>query len=180
MAKSKHNSIKKMKQTWSSLASNNSYNQFHWDEYQKPEPIKAIVDGWKFTLFNNKHVIRLEAVSETTSCGIGIKVSAYMNTPFGNDAYKWAYKVMQPDDTATDSEKKEENRSGPEHDVCFDVAIKSMDDSYQKWFDVWSINQYGVSLKFNSTKHKEIMQKLLNLGELMEKMKVRILLEKLS
>ena len=140
MAKSKHNSIKKMKQTWSSLASNNSYNQFHWDEYQKPEPIKAIVDGWKFTLFNNKHVIRLEAVSETTSCGIGIKVSAYMNTPFGNDAYKWAYKVMQPDDTATDSEKKEENRSGPEHDVCFDVAIKSMDDSYQKWFDVWSIN----------------------------------------
>jgi hypothetical protein len=180
MAKSKHNSIKKMQQMWSSFASNSSWSKIHWDEHQKPDPIEAIVDGWKFTLFNNKHTIRLEAVSETTSCGIGIKVSAYINTPFDNDTHKWAYKIMQPDDTATDPEKGAENQSRPEQEVCFDVAIKSMDDSYKKWFDVWSINQSGVSFKFNSKKHKEIMQKLLNLGELMEKMKVRILLEKLS
>jgi hypothetical protein len=180
MAKSKNNNTKNIQQIWKSFATKNNYSNFHWDEYQKPEPIESIVDGWKFTIFKSKQTIRLEAISDTTSCGIGVKVSAYMHTHFDNHVYNWAYKIIATDNTVEPSGEEGITRSQSEQEVYFDVAIKSMDDSYQKWFDVWSINQSGVSFKFNSHKHSEIMKKILSLGELMEKMKVRILLEKLS
>jgi hypothetical protein len=126
--------------------------------------ISIPVDGWEFSLFKNKFTVRVEAVSGSLNAGIGLKVAAYLHAPNKlNHLYL--------------ADKKEET-SNP--DVCFDISIKSVDDNYKKWFDIITLNQDGMAMKISSSKHKEIFEKLISLGPLLDIMKARVLLEKIA
>lgn len=135
-----------------------------WGVEGKKVIISIPVDGWEFSLFKNKFTVRVEAVSGSLNAGIGLKVAAYLHAPNKlNHLYL--------------ADKKEET-SNP--DVCFDISIKSVDDNYKKWFDIITLNQDGMAMKISSSRHKEIFEKLISLGPLLDTMKARVLLEKIA
>ena len=65
-------------------------------------------------------------------------------------------------------------------EIQFDFSIESLDSDTRKWFDIFSISKKGASLKVSSGNNMKFIEKIQGIGDLMEKMKIRILLEKLS
>ena len=60
------------------------------------------------------------------------------------------------------------------------TEVKKFDDNYKKGFDIITLNQDGMAMKISSSRHKEIFEKLISLGPLLDIMKARVLLEKIA
>lgn len=172
----KKNKIQKHSNYYNNVLKNFTYHK-NWSMDENYEDISPLLDGWKFKVFKNEYALRIEATSESNSCGIGVKVAAFINKKNVSNSM-WFHQVWVSNNTADpppDVQKKDS-----EDEIDFEISIKSIDDKYSKWFDIFKIDQNGISMKFGKTKHAEMFKLLGSLNELMEKMKARILLENFS
>lgn len=133
--------------------------------------IPPIVDGWVFTLHKNSWVVKIDAVCLFLDSGLKMIVSSYISSENESLHNIWHKSCADYDITQTGIKDSE---------IQFDFLIESIDSDTRKWFDIFSIGKRGASLKISSVNNIEFLQKMQSVGDLLEKMKIRILLEKLS
>lgn len=175
----KHNKkITKYYNLYNNNSINNTFSYGDWEGKECYKPIDQIHPGWSFKIYKNKYTVSLEASSEFSSSGIGLKVRCFLSK-YNDNVFKWhtdgspfnfSWNIENEDIDSVHNEI--ENK-----EVKFELSIKSVDEKYSKWFDIFKIDQDGVSLKINSFNHKELFDQIFCLNDLLEKMKARVLLE---
>lgn len=151
---------------------NNAYSKTfkHIFNVERAVEIPPIVDGWVFMLQKNSWSTRIDAVCLFSDSGLKIIVSSYVSSKNGSVGYFWHKSYI--DEDVQDNDK--------DCEIQFDFSIESLDSDTRKWFDIFSISKKGASLKVSSGNNMKFIEKIQGIGDLMEKMKIRILLEKLS
>ena len=165
---------------WKTYASNvstgsiNSYPYKWEDKSFEPENIDLGFEGWTFSLTHNVAQTKIEGIKHFEASGISIVIAASILDSSKND---W-YKVFVSLNTATPNDSNIINQD--ENNIDIKVSIKSNDDDYKNWFKNWSINQDGMCLSFSSKDNMSVIEEMSIIGNIIEKIKGRLILEKLS
>lgn len=180
---SKKNNMKKNLHHWSkhynnyysnSSSSYNAYTHSWKDSGDKTEKIDLGFDAWEFSLITNSWVCKIDGMRHFAESGIDIIVSAKINCSNMNSFFQ----VLLSNNTANVDETVQKDFD--DNNMEIKVTIKSADEDYKKWFKNWNINQEGMSLAFNSKDNLSIIESLSSIDEIIEKMKARLILERLS
>jgi len=144
------------------------------DNSEKIENLDLGFSEWEFKIIKNQWHLKIDGVRCFSEIGISILLSVKIDLNSMSNFFHaiLAKNTLPPEeDTQTSME---------ENDIQINFTIKSADEDYKKWFKNWSINEEGMSLSFNSQVHMEIIDSISSINQIIEKMKARLMLEKLS
>lgn len=157
--------------------SNSTYNVYphSWkDSEEKTEKIDLGFDGWEFNLTTNSWTCKIDGIRNFADSGVNILISAKINSGSMNSFFH----VLLSNNTASPSEDVQQDFD--DNSIEVRLTIKSADEDYKKWFKNWNINQEGMSLTFSSKDNGPIIESLSSINQIIEKIKGRLILEKLS
>lgn len=163
--------------SYSNSNPNSNYNVYphSWkDSEEKTEKIDLGFDGWEFNLTTNSWNCKIDAMKNFPNSGINILISAKISS---NSMNAFFHVLLSSNTAATEENVQQEFE---DNNVEIRMTIKSADEDYKKWFKNWNINQEGMSLTFSSKDNSDIIESLSTINEIIEKIKGRLILEKLS